>query len=320
MSDASDPYLFPSVYHESWWLDICSDKQIEKVVVEQKSSVKAQLSFQVTQLNGLTRVGLPQMVHFGGPSFSAGVGSAMHQIQVRQDFTHKLLEQLPAADEISFKLHAGITDTLAFQRAGFLTTVQFTFEIDPALPPALWSDMRRGHRRMIRTASDRYTVVVASDPEEFITTYTSNIAAAGKRFHFDRGRLGSLINETLLRNRGSVLLARDPDGCVAAGLFTMWDHARTYHFMATRSFASQDNSPSVMLIWHAIQAAARAGRIYDFDGVFNNGQVQFFTGFGGRITPRYIVTRKTRRARLVDGAVAAFKQATGRATSSDRIF
>lgn len=315
-----DPHLFPSIYHEPWWLEICGAKQISTVTVEHNAIVQARLSFQTIRSNGLNRIGLPQMVHFGGPSFAADAGSAMHKMNIQQELTQGLLDQLPVTDEVSFKLHAGITDTLAFQRAGFSTAVQFTFEIYPAPAATLLAGIRRGHRRMIRSASDRYTVAPASDPAEFIETYARNIAASGKRFHFDHDRLSTLMNETLLRNRGSVLLARDTDGRTVAGLFTMWDHARTYHFMATRTHGSPDNSPSVMLVWHAIQAAARAGRIYDFDGVFNSGQVQFFTGFGGQTSPRYIVTRKSRRARLVDGAMTAFRQTTGRSKPAEHIF
>ncbi len=39
--------------------------------------------------------------------------------------------------------------------------------------------------------------------------------------------------------------------------------------------------------------------IFDFDGVFNSGQVMFFSAFGGRVEPRYIVSKSTKLARVV---------------------
>lgn len=315
-----DKHLCPTIYHEKWWLDICSREQAEVVTIEHKSLVQAQLTFSRIRGHGLTRLVMPTMVHFGGPAFAAAEGSAMHQTQRHHDLTSELLEKLPAADEVSFKLHGGINDTLAFQRVGYRTSVQFTFEIDAAPVPVLWAGIRRGHRRMIRSASERYTVSTATDPEEFVQTYARNISASGKRFRFDQDHLSLLMAETLKRNRGSILLARDATGSIVAGLFTMWDHARTYNFVATRTFGSPDNSPSVMLIWHAIQASAQAGRCFDFDGVFNAGQIQFFTGFGGRITPRYIVTRKSFRAQLLDGLRTVVSKTMGSAGPSEVIF
>ncbi len=298
------PSLSPTIYHEDWWLDICSEGAVREVQVTRDGAAIARLPYMMTRHLGLITCSMPPLVHFSGPTFAPMDGPESSQMQQRNDMTRELLGRLPPYDVLSLKLYHGIADTLAFQREGCKTSVQFTFEIDPSSNDKLWAAIRRGHRRLIRDAQALHTVDTDAAPDEFVAFYSSNVENAGKQFRYDAARVERLIQACLHRGRGHILLARDSTGAAKAGLFTMWDQegaGRMYNFLGTRAPGQPAASASVLLVWAALQEASRRRLTFDFDGVYNAGQVQYFAGFGGRVTPRYIVSHASRRAKITYG-------------------
>jgi hypothetical protein len=290
--------LVPTVFHEDWWLKICGLGQIQTVSIERNGSIIAQMPYMIVRRHGLRICTLPPLVHFSGPTFAPLDGPPQTQIQQQNDLIRDLLAALPRFDIFDIKMYHGITDTLAFQREGYRTTVQFTYEIDPASADDLLSRIRRGHRRMIREAQNQYTIDASASAREFVNAYANNIERSGKRFSYDEATLIQLIETCRMHGQGMVFAARDKSGDIKAGLFVMWDQTRMYNFMATRDGKGVESSASVLLLWYAIQEASKRQLIFDFDGVYNAGHVQYFSGFGGRVSPRYIVSRTTKFAQL----------------------
>ncbi len=91
-------------------------------------------------------------------------------------------------------------------------------------------------------------------------------------------------------------------------MFIIWDQNRLYYFLGTREKGRMDADASVLLIWSAMEEAHRRDLTFDFSGVYNAGQVMFYSGFGGRVVPRYIVSRSTKVSRLIYGVRGLTRQ------------
>lgn len=68
--------------------------------------------------------------------------------------------------------------------------------------------------------------------------------------------------------------------------------------MSTRA-QDAGNGVVPLLLWNAIQSAAAMGYVFDFDGIVNAGSILLFSGFGGKTSPRYIVTRASMPYRVL---------------------
>jgi hypothetical protein len=212
---------------------------------------------------------------------------------------HPRLAGPDAADErIYHKLNREITDTLLFQERGFATPVQFTFELAPARAEVLWRHMRDKTRNVIRRAAETMAVENCHDPAEFTTAYHRHLAPRGLRNHYDSGMMQRLCVAALAHDQGEILAARGPSGDMIAGIFCVWDATSTYYLLTTRD-AEAANGVVALLLWQAIQQIAARGLIFDFDGVGVQGSRWFFTGFGGVVRPRYIVSRYSVAHRVV---------------------
>jgi hypothetical protein len=295
--------LAPTIFHEAWFLEIAGDGAVCEVTVSTGGMLVGRLPYLVSRrVPGLTRLGNPLMAHVLGPAIlepaaPGGFPSPAKQVSITRD----LVAQLPRAAYVSFRLHGGISNTLAFDAAGFVNEAGYTVEIPPAPAETLWCEMRDKTRNVIRRAQENLTIEELADPQAFMDFYEANLRARGTRSFYDRRICTRLIAACLHRGAGRMLAARDRAGQLQSAILTVWDRATEYYFMSTRTADSHNGAISLM-VWTAIQHAVGNGLTFDMDGlhVKNNrvSNLGLFSGFGGVIRPRYIV----RRSSLLVGA------------------
>jgi hypothetical protein len=292
------PPLTPTIFHEPWWLEIAGDGAVREVTVSTGGQIVGRLPYLVSRpVPGLTRLGSPAMAHVLGPAIQAPPAPGAFPGPCRQvSITRDLIAQLPKASHTSFRLHGGITNTLAFDAAGFVNSVGYTVEIAPAPAEILWRGMRDKTRNLIRRAQEVLVIEELADPDAFMAFYEANLEARGRRSFYDRRICTRLIAACGKRGAGRMLAARDRAGRMHSAILTVWDRVSEYYFMSTRTPESHNGANSLM-VWTAIQHAARNGLIFDMDGLHvTNHRVSNFwlcAGFGGVIRPRYIVRRSS---------------------------
>ncbi len=273
--------LVPTIFHEHWWLDIASGGNFDIVKVAQGGKTVGWLPYFLKSRFGLKFSTNPNMVHFVGPAIDAGEGSPETRFLKRLKITRELLAKLPPASLYKYKCDRTVTDVVAFQAENFVTSVQFTHEILPQPADALWNCLRHKKRSKIRRARELVTLTDIDDPELFWSFYYSNVKQRGMhKFFYDQVRTCRIVEACLSRKCGRIYAAKDKFGSLVAAIFCMWDKTSAYYFMTTRRVDTHGGTIS-LLVWEAIQDAARRGLIFDFDGLGNQESILFFTEFGG---------------------------------------
>jgi hypothetical protein len=282
--------LVPTVFHEPWWLEIASGGAYREVTVSSNGVIIGRLPYLLSRkISGQTALMMPEMTRVLGPALAPEIVGSDSIRSLRQfTVTRDLIAQLPKASDIWFRLHHGITNTLAFEAAGFSTGVDFTTEIAPDSRETLWRRMRDKTRNVIRRAQECLTVVDWPDPEQFLDFYEANLHERGLRNRYNRQVCARLIAECLVRGAGHLLAATDTTGRPKSGIFTVWDHETEYYLMSTRSLDSPNGATS-LLIWTTLQHAALKGLTFNTDGVNSKTNLMLLTGFGGTLRPRYFV-------------------------------
>jgi hypothetical protein len=288
----------PTIFHEAWWLDIVTAGQWEVVESVRNGKVVGRMPYLRKRRLWFETSRMPMLTHFLGPAIDAGEGSANARLLRRNAITRDLIAQLPDMASFSQKMHRDVSEVIAFQMEGFESSVQFTYELKPAPAADLWRGMRDKTRNAARNAEKTLTVDDRMGAEEFAAFYRSNLAALGRAEFIDMDVVRDLIEAAGLRGCGQVLAARDKDGVAKAAIVCVWDRAVCYYLLSTRS-PDSGNGAVTLLLWSAIQRAAAAGLIFDFDGLGYAGAVLFYTGFGATVRPRYIVSRSDLTFRLL---------------------
>ena len=300
--------LTPTLFHQPWWLEIVTGGAYSVAVVEQAGKVVGAFPYSVERgPAGIQLCGMPPMTHFLGPGIDDGSGAACNRILKRAQITRDLIRQLPPSSGYWHKLHRDTPETLAYLEQGFQTAVQFTFEVRPAEPPVLWRNMRDKTRNVIRRAEERHRVIDIDDVDKFAALYLENLQARRERSYYDSSLIRTVCKATLLRRHGRIIAAEDEAGNIAAAIFYVWDTQAAYYMLSTRSTEAGNGAVS-LLLWEAMKDIASRNLIFDFEGVITSGSALFFTGFGGQITPRYVVSKFTPRHKLVTNLRKPFRR------------
>jgi hypothetical protein len=310
--ETTSDVLIPTVFHEPWWLDKATAGRYRQVEASLGGVTVGRLPYVESREVGLTSIGMPTLTHFLGPAIDYGPGNGTTRQLRGLSITGDLIAALPKVSGGAwFKLHGGVTDTLAFQEAGFRTDVQFTTEVAPGAEDVLWSRMRDKTRNVIRRAQERFTIEEERDPERFLAFYVHNLRQRGLKNSYDMSCVRSVIDECIRRGKGRIRVALDSHGGYNSAVFTVWDHKTHYYLMSTRS-SDGGNGATSMLLWDAIKSAAENNLVFDFDGARHGADARFFAGFGGAFRPRYWVWRSSPMHRAVGLLASLLKRGTGR--------
>jgi hypothetical protein len=301
MIDVNIDPLAPTIFHESWWLEIATEGRYSVAEVSEYGKVVGRLPYFLRKKMGLSIVGLAPLTHFLGPAI---VKPASLQ---RLYITKELISKLPPTSACYIKCHRDVQDIIAFQSAGFRSSVQFTHEIHPQPADVLWKNANHKGRRMIRRGGELHSVSAGNDPAAFIEFYRQSIETKGKTNRMDPAVCTRLVQACLERDRGRIYEAKDQAGDLAASIFCAWDQVASYYLMTARHPKSHWGAAS-LLVWQAITDAAKRGLIFDFDGFANEGGARFAYNFTSNVTPRYIATRDSAPVRVIHAAKSIFQE------------
>lgn len=294
--------LTPSIYHEHWWLNIASEGTYQEATVEKAGRVIARLPYVVTRnWAGQKMLGMPPLTNVLGPAILPEIAASDSTRALKQfGITRDLIAQLPEASYAWFRMHRHVSDTLAFEGAGYTPGCDFTVEIAPAPPEQLWKQMRDKTRNAIRRAEQELVVTDVVETDDFLDFYEDNLVDRGKTNRRPRHIVKALVDESVKRGAGRLLAAIDAQGDLAAAIFVVRNHEVEHYLMSTRSLNSSRGAIS-LLIWNALQDASASGLTFDTDGLMPSN-LELQTGFGGTIRPRHVVTIASEAYRIGERA------------------
>ena len=306
MQHRSDAWATPTIYHQSWWLDITTDGNWNAAKQYSDGKLIGWMPYAVKQRMGFKESRMPPLTHFLGPAIDPGVGGVATRFARVVSVTRALIGDLPRVACYTQKMHRKVDHVIPFQMENFNSSVQFSFELASTDQDAAWTAMRDKTRNVIRTAAKGFKLIDSVEPGDFTRLYESNIAAAGKVLSRDLGIMKRLITACYERHCGRIFSAVDRDNRVKAAIFCMWDDEVMYYLTSTRH-KDCGNGTISLLVWEAIKHAIANRMTFDFDGVGSGGSVLFYAGFGATSHPRYTISRLTPPYRVLREARRLFR-------------
>ena len=289
-----------TVFHEGWWREAVAEAPHRLAVVEKGGRLLGAMPYQVRRRFGVSLIGQPGLSHVLGPVIDLPPGKANTNLRHGIEVTTQLIEQLPRHLHCFFRLHCAISESLAFNLAGFDSGVDFTVRIAPAAKPQLWAAMKDKTRNVLRRAEETYDVRDL-EADDFVAFYDRSLRERQAMNFYGTSQMLSAIRAATFRGRGRCRAAFDRAGQPVAAVFTVWDRRSEYYLLSARSAAATAGAVS-LLIWHALQHAAANGREFDLDGIHiqegRSSNLLLLTGFGGRIAPRITVKNVSALGRM----------------------
>ncbi|PSK95177.1 GNAT family N-acetyltransferase [Taibaiella chishuiensis] len=272
------------LFFQPWWLDtVCSAWDV--ALTEEKGVITGVMPYQLEKKSGLVIIRNPDMTPYLGPFFFYPEKLDAQEKTTWEDRVLKdLLGQLPRYDSCNVLGLPGQDNFLSFYQRGFKYTSLLTYHIDLGQPEAkLYAAVHRNHRYLIKQAQPLHTTDEGPDYlEELLELHYGTFSRKKKKYTYSREFLVRMIEASLRAGQGKILVAKDGNQQVVAGLLLLWDGHTMYLLIS--AVAKDTAHPGVvrLLIWEAICLARRMGlRIFDFEGSMDPGIEPFFRRFGG---------------------------------------
>ena len=289
--------MHDTIFHADWWLDAVAPGSWRRLEVRKGDHVVASLPIVTKRKYGRTGITMPPFTQFLGPALAPAEAGTKYPTwlgQQKELFT-ALIDALPDCDHFAQNFHPGIHNWQPFYWRGFQATVRYTYVLeDLADLDAVMAGFQENIRRDIRKAEKKLTVHVADGIDELVDACRRSFARLGRELPFAPPLLARLHAALREHDAGRVIYARDADGAVHAAMLYCWDGRCTHYVIGGGDPELRNSGATSLLMWHAVQHAARLNGRFDFEGSMIEAVERFVRGFGGRQVPYFFVTRTSR--------------------------
>jgi len=308
--------LTSTIFHEPWWLDAASPGDWREAVVRRDGETLARLPYLPKRVCGVRGICMPAATHVLGPQLPIAGHHSTVRMSERRTLVEELLAQLPDHGYFHQVCDVSVQDALPMYALGFDLSVRYTIRIAAMQPlPQTWAAMRKQTRNEIRRATERFSIDRDVDVDEFCRLSSGGIQKNHKVWWSNRHR--NRTSETIVRlyeafrrhDSGCLLGARDDRGVLRAAIMPVWGHGVMYYQMTAQDYAPASAGSIRLLLWEAIQMAARRGLAFDFDGFARPAGVTILTGFGGEVCTRIAISKMTPAVQLVHAIKSRLKLA-----------
>jgi lipid II:glycine glycyltransferase (peptidoglycan interpeptide bridge formation enzyme) len=292
------------IFQTPWWLEAAAPGTWKAIEIEKDTQVVARLPYCFRQEKSLNLISAPPYTHTLGPWLAPAASNIKYAkfLSQQKELLTELIEQLPPHDYFAQKCHQSFNNWLPFHWQGFSQTTAYTYILEDLSDlDQIWSNFQENVRREVRKAQKQLKVKVSDDVEYL---YKLNCRV------FERQNIPYPRQSTLERFRSidqacveqrcrRIFFAEDAEGNIHAALYLVWDNHSAYYLIGGADNAFRTTGGMSLLMWEAIQFAATVTKQFDFVGSMNESIERFVRGFGPRQVPYFVLTRMSRRMKIL---------------------
>jgi hypothetical protein len=263
---------------------VCNKGQWDVVFCGDKTNPTGVLVYYKKKKYGLSLIAMPPLTPYLGIWYQYPPQQLKKErkIAFELDVSKALIEKLPSFSYFNIQLLPQIQNFLSFKWKGFKQTSKFTYLIDTSKSEEeLWDQLKDKTRNTIRKAQNTLHAFAVDRIDEFDLLNKETFRRQGLPLPYDGNLIDHLFQSLYPKNRCSVLLAKDADKEICAGLFLVKDQSKVYCIAIGSNEKARKNGAVSMLIWQAIINAKEEGLNFDFEGSVMQNIEPFFRSFGG---------------------------------------
>jgi hypothetical protein len=302
------------VFQTDWWLDAASSARYQWSASEviKDGKVVARLPYFVQKKKGLTMLTMPPFVHALGPWTAPSTAKYAKQLSQQKDLIYELIEGLPPHDYFFHKCHYSFTNWLPFHWKGFTQTTYYTYILrDLTSKERLWSGFNESTRREIRKAEKQLTISMSDDMDMVYEMCKMTFARQGLPWLYDISVFRDFDRACAAHQSRRILMAKDAQDRIHAAIYVAWDERSAYYLTGGSDADLRNSGAMSLLLWEAIQFAATVTQEFDFVGSMNESIERFVRGFGAEQVPYFVLSRMSRRMKILMAGQEVLKNLKG---------
>jgi Acetyltransferase (GNAT) domain len=301
------------IFMQPWWLDaVCEKGEWFVCLFEKNSEIVAASTYFMRRKAGLSYVVQPPLTPYAGIWWKEMAFAKKHQQYHHvKTILNQWIEQFPKVTFFQQQYVYTLTDWQPFYGHGFQQTTRYTYLLNLLQgADTLFNHFNDNTKRNIRKAQQAGLEILSveseSDSTIFDTFYHLNTLTFQKQglknpisaVFFKR--LDTVLKE---KQQRTIYVARDTAGRYHAALYLIYDSKSAYYLAGGIDMSILKNNALFLLLWKAIQDAARRVPTFDFEGSMLPQVEPIFRGFGATQMPYFRVFKAKNRFWAVANAL-----------------
>ena len=284
------------IFYQPWYLDVTCRGGAWDIALSFNSSNEPDgiWPYFIKKKYGISYVTLPPLTPFLGPlafTISKERLSSHKRRKVHKRVLFDLTEQLPQTTLWVCQSLPDFSNWQPLYWKGFTQTTRYTHRIDlSSTKEELLNNISAKTRQRIKKAESSVEISESSEILTISHVVNQSFARQDVRNPIRKDLLLDLDQELKKKNQKVALIAKSKGSTVAATYF-IYDREVAYLILTGRTDDDPGGTVS-LLIWRSILEAKRLGlKWFDFEGSMIEGIADFFSSFGGELTPYHRLVR-----------------------------
>lgn len=268
---------------KGWWLDSVCGENWDACIVEANGVIIAAMPYYFQKRFVFTLLNMPKLTSGLGPWIKyPGDQKYSSRISYEHQLIEQLIHQLPSFDYFNQRFRHSASNCQAFHWKGFSLSLRYNYILpDLTNLDNVLAEFNANIRREIKKAEKTVRVIESNDIDKFYEINQLTFQRNKITIPYTKELLTKINNACSERNNRKILLAIDESNQVHGALYLVWDNQSAYYLMGGMDHRFKSGAFS-LLMWHAIQEAARMNLTFDFEGSMIESVERFFREFGAK--------------------------------------
>jgi hypothetical protein len=189
----------------------------------------------------------------------------------------------------SYSFHPNFKNWLNFYWSGYKQTTRYTYQIDFSKTPDFRANYGEKVKSPLRTSRKAELVIDDIDAVAFAEVNEKTYKGKGGRQPYRKKRLVNLLNQLSEQKCLCMKSVKDQQGNIHSVAAIVYDRRSANLILNGTDPAYRQFGGNSLLIDYMIEFASKKCEIFDFEGSMHERIEKFYHGFGGELTPYYLI-------------------------------
>ncbi len=272
---------------------MCGEENWDVVLAEKGGEIAGSLPYHTVRQYGFKVIVMPILTQTMGPWIRyTKTQKTPNRLSHEMEILSELIEKLPPHDYFNQRFHYGQTNWLPFYWNGYDQTTRYTYILQDLTDlDKVYSAFENSLRRNLSKAEDTIEVRDSDDIDQFFEINSITYTKQGLSVPYSSKLVRTLDAACKEHGRRKILMARNEQGELCAGLYVVWDANAMYNLMSGIDPRLKVEGAAKLLTWEAIKFAQGVTKTYDFEGSMLRNIERVNRSFGAVQVPYYSITK-----------------------------
>ena len=296
--ESCGPLNFP-IFFQPWWLNIVCQKGSWDVCLatDKAGNITGALPYYLTSFLGFKAIRMPPFTPYLGVwlNYPKGPLRNVKKYSFENKVMGELIGQLPRVFWYHQIHPEQVGNWLPFFQKEFRQTTRYTYVFEEIKPVEIFENVKSEVRTRLRKAQGLYKIEEGMPAQDFFAFYNAAMKRQGLSMKPRAAMFFALHAELSRRGLGEIYAAYRHDGKMAAALYLIWDCETVYYWLPVLEKAQGYKGAAQMLIYYAIQEAAKRQLKFNFEGSMLPHIEPVFRVFGAERRPIHQIYKAPNR-------------------------